>query len=379
MKVLTIGSERRLFEEGSRARERIASFGALVEELHIIVFTKGGALKATKIADNVFVYPTNSFSRWFYMRDAKRIGKEILGKEKAQWIISAQDPFEAGLVGRALSRAFHVPLELQVHTDFLSPYFRRTILNRLRVMIAGRTLPHADSLRVVSERVRTSLVSRYHLKAMPEILPVFTDTSIVGGTPDVSLKEKFKGFTFTILTVARLAGEKHIGLALEALKSVIARYPETALVVVGDGPERESLEKLAKLLGVANNVFFEGHQENIAGYYKMADVFLATSDFEGYGLTLIEAALAGCPIVTTDVGIVGEMFKDTVHALVCPVGYADCISAKLLFLIQNNNERERFSVTAREEALKTLMSKEAYMQRLKTLWELCLAKGELHH
>ena len=52
---------------------------------------------------------------------------------------------------------------------------------------------------------------------------------------------------------------------------------------------------------------FEGWQENLISYYKTANLFLLSSNYEGYGMTLLEAAAAGCPIISTDVGIAGEL------------------------------------------------------------------------
>ena len=124
MKVLSIGSDRNLFIEGSDVRRRVVEYGKLVEELHIIVFSTR-KLHITNymlcVADNVFLYPTNSWSRWFYIFDALKIAKFAL-KNNAQWLVTAQDPFESGLASWLIKRKLRIPLQLQIHTDFLSPY-----------------------------------------------------------------------------------------------------------------------------------------------------------------------------------------------------------------------------------------------------------------
>ncbi|MBU2109665.1 hypothetical protein KKB71_01775, partial [Patescibacteria group bacterium] len=149
MKILSIGTDKNLFYENSEVRQRMIEYGNLVEELHIIMFatqkseirsTKSETNSKIKISNNTFVYPTNSGSRWFYVWDAIKIGEEIIGNWKLEIensLVTAQDPFECGLAGYRIAKKLKLPLQLQIHTDFLSPYFvQHSMLNRLRVRIA---------------------------------------------------------------------------------------------------------------------------------------------------------------------------------------------------------------------------------------------------
>src|SRR3989338_2428029 len=127
MKILSIGSERNLFVKDSEAQKRIKEYGKLFEELHIIVFRKYDANDANKmrmirIGDNIWVYPTNSKFKFFYPWDAYQIAKSLVVSCRLS-VITAQDPFESGLVGWLLKIRFRIPLQLQVHTDIFSPYF----------------------------------------------------------------------------------------------------------------------------------------------------------------------------------------------------------------------------------------------------------------
>jgi len=82
IKLLSIGYDRNLFKENSGVRQRVIEYGSLVREHHVIIFCKKGFIKdkEIRIASNVFLYPTNSFSKWLYFRDAAKIGKKIIGK-----------------------------------------------------------------------------------------------------------------------------------------------------------------------------------------------------------------------------------------------------------------------------------------------------------
>ena len=126
LRVLVIGTDRSIFKWDSAARERMMEYGKLFQQLHIIIFTKRfQKFEIEKIAENVWIYPTRSWSRWFYSFDAVRVAKSQFGKflSKRINVISAQDPFETGIAGWLLARKFRLPLQIQVHTDFLSSYF----------------------------------------------------------------------------------------------------------------------------------------------------------------------------------------------------------------------------------------------------------------
>ncbi len=107
-------------------------------------------------------------------------------------------------------------------------------------------------------------------------------------------------------TVAALRAEKNLARLIRAF----ARLKVTTscqLVIVGDGPERGTLEKLAHDLGVANDVTFAGQISDPSRFYRQFDIFALTSDTEQMPYTVLEAMAASCPIVATDVGDIREM------------------------------------------------------------------------
>src|SRR3989344_3257593 len=109
MKVLMISTDRNIFMEGTEVRERMVKYGRLTEELHIIVFSKSSSdLQLQKISENTWVYPTNSFDRWFYVWSAVSIGKKLLAARStpsiSPWLVTAQDPFLTGLAGYRIAK-----------------------------------------------------------------------------------------------------------------------------------------------------------------------------------------------------------------------------------------------------------------------------------
>lgn len=233
MKVLMISTDRKIFEEGSAVRARMVDYAGLFERLEIVVFAKkGDGFSPTEIASNCRAYPTNSLSSFSYICGAIRLGKRVLNNNDRDWVITCQDPFETGLAGWRLAKKFGAKLNLQVHTDLMSPHFKRQYFkNRVRAWLASWLLPKADCVRVVSERIKKSL-SNIALKKSPTVLPLFLGTNEVS-TSDFDLHQKYPQFDFILLMASRLTPEKNIKLALSVMTEVVKRFPNLGLIIAG--------------------------------------------------------------------------------------------------------------------------------------------------
>jgi len=115
-----------------------------------------------------------------------------------------------------------------------------------------------------------------------------------------------------VLTVARLVPIKNVQRLLDAMAVVRARLADAHLVVVGDGPEVDTLRQRAAALGLADAVTFAGFvpHADTPEFYRAADVFALSSDFDNSPNVVLEAMAAGLPVVTTDVGGVRELVAD---------------------------------------------------------------------
>lgn len=111
-------------------------------------------------------------------------------------------------------------------------------------------------------------------------------------------------------TVARLDGIKNQAVMIRALRLLRETHPDVRLLIVGDGPERENLERLAEDLQVNSRVIFTGFREDTHRCYRVMDIFLLTSFTEGTAMTLLEAMASGLPCIATDVGGNGEIVRD---------------------------------------------------------------------
>ncbi len=369
MKVLSIGSDRNLFIRDSEAQKRIKEYGTLFDELHIIVFADKTLGRSDSIlGKNIFIYPTNHRYKLSYMLNIHAIAGRIFRKYGKDFIISCQDPFEAGFAGWLLSRWLKVPLQIQVHTDIFSRYFSaESFMSRLRVVAAELLLPRADGIRVVSERIAQSLKKRnLKLKAAPVVLPVFVDVQrIQSARIRTDLHKKYPDHDCIILAASRLTKEKNLGMAIEAMAEVVKKLPmNPLLLIVGDGPEREKLKGACQKLQIAGSVTFEPWSDDLISYYKTADLFLLTSNYEGYGRTVVEAMAAGTPVIMTDVGLAGELLINDLDGIVIAVNDVKELETAMLQLLENGAKKD----SLKDEAIKvaqSLPSKGEYLSRYK--------------
>ena len=368
MRVLSIGSERNLFVKNSDAQKRIQEYGMLFNELHIIIFAnKNLGYKNINVSNNIFLYPTNHKYKISYLWHIYKIANLLITSHKFS-VITVQDPFGSGFAGWFLKLKYKLPLQIQIHTDLLSPYFwQESWKNKGQVLLAKFLLPRADGIRVVSERIKDSLNSRFLISdSKITVLPVFVDVKkIQSAKIKINLHEKYPD-QFIILMASRLTKEKNIGMAIEAMRDIIKKYPNALLLIVGDGPEENKLK--AQSLGLEANIIFEPWTSDLVSYYKTADLFLATSNYEGYGRTVIESMAAGLPAVMTDVGLAGEILVDDLDGLVIPVQDIKALIGAILSLMENRGKRENLVVESRKVA-ESLISKEDYLQLYKKTLE----------
>jgi len=353
MKTLFVSNDRAIFDERSDVRVRMRAYASAIGELHILSAADRNLIQED---GKLILHGIRSLRISRPSLLAKK-AKQLIALHDIE-IVSAQDPFEHGWAAMQAVKGTSAKLHVQVHTDFLSPWFTRSgirrspkvtvpFLNHIRRRLADQVLPKAHGIRVVSTRIGDSLVARYGNRIpVPTVIPIGVGTEV----PSAVLLPPH-GFTFALITVGRLEPEKRIEDILYALARIGLDYPAAGLVIVGDGSQRSKLERLTHRLGLSNRVVFAGWQEGKAvGMMMSAQAYIQASAYEGYGRTLIEAALAGIPIITTDVGIVGDVLIGYEDVLAAPPGDPAALATHIKGLIEDHQARETFVMSARRKA-----------------------------
>ena len=177
MKILMFSTDRNVFRANSEARKRMEEYGELFEALHVVVFTnKKEGFKHSRASGKVFIYPANYLSKVLFLCRSFYLGRAIIKREKIT-AVTCQDPFESGLAGWLLAKIHRLPLQLQVHTDVFSSYFAaESFKNKIRVLTAGFLLPRVNGIRVVSERIKQSIINKYpRLERKITVLSIYVD------------------------------------------------------------------------------------------------------------------------------------------------------------------------------------------------------------
>lgn len=378
IRLITIGTDRKVFEEGSAVRARLLRQRELFSELHVIVFSRQSDNLRVQQIGNLWLYPTSSLSKILYVKDAVSLATGLVLQRamvKTNSVISAQDPFECGLAGYFSSkRGGDIPLHIQIHTDFLSPEFAASsFLNRARVFISRFVLTHARGIRVVSNRIKESLESStIKTSATVEVLPVFSEHAITWAEKSLRRFKKNALDSALVFMAARFAPEKDFSTALRALELGRMAGGVLGLVIVGEGSLESRIRDEIVARGLQDAVKIELWQSDLSSLYRVEDIVLLTSRFEGYGLVLLEAAIHGQPIVTTDVGIARELILAPYERFICPVGDYACIGRALLELSSNPLLRKEYGNALRTVAKKKIIPAEEYWKKYQLDLERCV-------
>jgi glycosyltransferase involved in cell wall biosynthesis len=121
-----------------------------------------------------------------------------------------------------------------------------------------------------------------------------------------------------LLAVSRLEQQKGMDVAIEALGRVRERHPGAVLVVLGLGSQEGALRALAETLGLSDAVYLAGSVGDVADWLRRAELFVHPARWEGFGLALLEAMLAGLPVVASAVSSIPEIVVDGVTGLLVP-------------------------------------------------------------
>ena len=255
---------------------------------------------------------------------------------------------KAGVVGRIAAMLTGVPVRVHTfHGHVLRGYFSPTV-TRLVAFVERMLARRTTALVAVGERVRDELLAagvarRDRFTVIPPgvALPPVVDRA------EARIALGLSSDGPVVLFVGRLTAVKRLDRLLEAFAEVRDRVPDAVLVVAGEGDLTDEVRSVAASLGDA--VRLVGWQSDVARLYASADLVVISSDNEGMPVTLLEAAMAGVPGVTTDVGSAAEVVEHGVTGLVVPPD-ADALSAALVELLLDAERRSVMGRAAAERA-----------------------------
>jgi glycosyltransferase involved in cell wall biosynthesis len=227
----------------------------------------------------------------------------------------------------------------------------------------------------IGDEVSASLTRVYGLRDPPLIrigIPIadYDAKGKQGGAVRLRLGIAPSDVVFTC--VGRFTEQKHQGLLLRAFAEAFGSTDGARLLFVGDGPDRQMIEALAKSLSVERRVSFLGVRRDIPAILADTDVFVLASRWEGTPLSVMEAMVAGKAVLATRVGSVPEMLSDGVSGLLIPPENLAALRDALRRLFSDQGLRERLGARAMTEA-KGAFSAEAMAHRYEELYAAVVA------
>ena len=265
---------------------------------------------------------------WSIYREIRRFSPMIVHTHTAK----------AGVIGRVAAVAARVPIRVHTfHGHVLHGYFSplTTCLVRMVERVLAR---HTTALVAVGQRVGEELVDA-GIGTTEKFTAIAPGVGFPGTLLDRADARALLDLPATgpvVLFVGRLTSVKRPDRLLAAFEQVVAKVPDATLAIAGQGDLLEEVRSNAQRLG--QSVRFLGWQPDVASLYAACDVVVISSDNEGMPVTLIEAAMAGVPGVTTDVGSASEVVDDQVTGLVVSTD-AEAIAEALIDLLSDPGRR----------------------------------------
>ena len=153
--------------------------------------------------------------------------------------------------------------------------------------------------------------------------------------------------TVAVITVANLRWQKGYPDLLEAARTVIDEGFDVVFLAAGQGPLEEEIRTQRDEFGLADRFRLLGYRADVHRLLAGMDVFAMASLYEGYPIAVMEAMVAGLPVVATDAGSIGEAVADGVDGFVVPAGKPDLLGDALRRILKDGAMRQRMSESAR--------------------------------
>ena len=278
-------------------------------------------------------------------------------------VVYAQDPVSVGFPALFAAKILRKPFLLKVVGDYaweqgvarygvkddLDTFSLKTepyswfvrLLKKIEIYVANK----ADAVIVPSIYLK-KIISNWGISSekITVIYNSFEPTKDIL-TKDM-IRKKMKVSGELVVSAGRLVSWKGFDTLIKSWSAVLVKYPKAKLLIIGDGPEKDNLEKMINQLDLAESVLLTGRLERkmLLVYIKMSDVFVLNTGYEGFSHQLLETASVGTPIVTTNVGGNPEIVKDQVTGLLVEYNNEEELTSAMINILTSPELARKFSL-----------------------------------
>ncbi len=213
------------------------------------------------------------------------------------------------------------------------------------------SINHSDVVTTVSQSLKNDTLRLFNIKKEVEVIYNFIDfDKIENESNDTCLRDTLAGDGEKILThVSNLRPVKRILDVISIFHKVQQKIP-SKLILVGEGPDKEKADLLAKELGIEDRILFLGKSDEILKILCLTDLFLLPSETESFGLAALEAMASKTPVISTNTGGLPEVNTQGVTGFLSDVGDVDDMAEKAVFILENEERLLEFKNNAYKAA-----------------------------
>ncbi len=214
------------------------------------------------------------------------------------------------------------------------------------------SITKSDAITAVSDFLRQETIRAFKTDKPIHVIHNFVDCNEFRPNANSAIREQYaRPEEKLIVHVSNFRKVKNIPTIIDVLSEVKNHVP-CRLLLIGDGPEFEVIERIVVERGLQAHVSFLGDQEFIADLLPVGDVFLLPSEHESFGLAALEAMSCGVPAVTSNIGGLGEVIQDGETGFLLDPHDVAGMSSIIVRLFQDDDWRQSIGLKARERARK---------------------------
>lgn len=212
------------------------------------------------------------------------------------------------------------------------------------------SINNSDAVTSVSQSLKDDTLRLFNIKKEIEVVPNFIDTKKYENLYSDCERELIASKNEKIIThISNIRKVKRVDDVIEIFDRIQKKLP-AKLVIVGDGPEKESLENLCKKKGIDEKVLFVGNSHEVDKILCFSDLFILPSEHESFGLVALEAMVCGVPVISSNAGGLPEVNIHGESGYLSDVGNVDEMAENALKILENNGTHQLFKRKAKENA-----------------------------
>ena len=204
----------------------------------------------------------------------------------------------------------------------------------------------SDAVTAVSNSLKEETHRFFDITKDIQVIPNFIDPSIHNIDKDMAFRQQLAHDNERIIThISNFRPLKRVDDVIRIFDG-IQRQLAAKLLLVGQGPEKESIMHLTQSLGIEQKVHFLGKSKRIEQITSISDLFLLPSEKESFGLVALEAMASGVPVISSNVGGLPEVNKEGVTGFLRPVGDVEGMTAKAIDILKDESTLREFKQKA---------------------------------